>query len=202
MAHRWTWRAMRIALLLGAMGGGAVAADSATATFAGGCFWSLEAAFDKVPGVIETLSGYTGGSDTAPTYETVAAGRGGHREAVQVRFDPTQVDYETLLVTYWHNINPVDRYGQFCDLGPSYTTAIYTHTPDQRRLAEESRTVLEQLKFHRPLATEIHDAMPFYPAEAAHQDFARRQPALYARYRATCGREAELARVWAQTPER
>ena len=181
--------------LLTAIAPPAQAAD-ALATFAGGCFWSLEAAFDKLPGVLDTTTGYTGGHDTTPTYERVTYGRSGHHEAVQVRYDPDKVDYETLLITYWHSINPIDRQGQFCDVGPSYTTAIYTHTPRQRRLAEESRTVLEQLKFRRPLATEVRDAATFYPAEAVHQDFARQRPADYARYRRQCGTDAGLAAIW------
>ncbi|MCB1961388.1 MAG: peptide-methionine (S)-S-oxide reductase MsrA [Rhodocyclaceae bacterium] len=171
-------------------------AEEAIATFAGGCFWSLEAAFDKLPGVIETTTGYTGGTDDSPTYERVAAGTTEHREAVQVRYDADTLDYPTLLIAYWHSINPVDRLGQFCDVGPSYTTAIYTHTPEQRRLAEESRTFLEQRKFGRPLATEIHDATRFYPAEAAHQDFVRRHPETYARYRRQCGTDLGLAAIW------
>lgn len=171
-------------------------AANAVATFAGGCFWSLEAAFDEVPGVISTTAGYTGGSVETPTYDSVTYGDSGHREAVQVRYDAEKVNYERLLVTYWHSIDPLNPRGQFCDIGPSYTTAIYTHTPHQRRLAEESRTVLEQLKFKRPLATEIHDARTFYPAEGAHQDFVRKQPAVYARYRRQCGTDPGLARVW------
>jgi len=171
-------------------------AETEVATFAGGCFWSLEAAFDRLPGVLDAVSGYTGGADPAPTYEAVTAGGTGHREAVQVRYDPAKVDFMQLLVTFWHSIDPLDRRGQFCDYGASYTTAIYVHSPIQRQLAEESKAVLEQLKFHRPLATEILPASRFYPAEAVHQDFARREPAQYARYRAACGREPLLARIW------
>lgn len=193
-------RIRRLTGILAALSIGAAlpawAADEAVATFAGGCFWSLEAAFDKVSGVLDTTTGYIGGSDTAPTYESVTYGNSGHREAVRVRYDPARVDYETLLIAFWHSINPTDRQGQFCDVGPSYTTAIYTHSPQQRRLAEESRMVLEQLKFRRPLATEIHDATVFYPAEAAHQDFARQHPEAYARYRRQCGTDAALAAIW------
>lgn len=185
-----------LALLLAGLGAPAYAAADAVATFAGGCFWSLEAAFDKLPGVLETTTGYTGGHDEAPTYERVTTGKTGHREAVQVRYDPDKLDYETLLVAYWHSINPIDRQGQFCDVGPSYTTAIYAHTPRQRRLAEESRTVLAQLKFRRELATEIQDATRFYPAEAVHQDFARQRPEAYARYRRQCGTDATLSAIW------
>jgi len=171
-------------------------ATEGLATFAGGCFWSLEAAFDTLPGVIETTTGYIGGTDENPTYEQVSAGTTGHREAVQVSYDPAQISYENLLVAYWHSINPIDRQGQFCDVGPSYTTAIYTHSPTQKRLAEESRTFLEQLKFRRPLATEIRDATRFYPAEASHQDFARKNPGTYARYRRQCGTDLGLAAIW------
>jgi len=170
--------------------------DTMVATFAGGCFWSIEAVFDRMPGVVEAVSGYTGGSDPSPTYEAVAGGRTGHREAVQVRYDPARVDFMQLLVAFWHSIDPLDRHGQFCDYGSSYTTAIYVHSPEQRQLAEESKAVLEQLKFHRPLATEILPAARFYPAEAVHQDFARREPAQYARYLAACGREPLRARIW------
>lgn len=184
-----------LTMLVGAANPPARAAE-ALATFAGGCFWSLEAAFDKLPGVMETTTGYIGGHDEAPTYERVASGGTGHREAVQVRFDPDQLQYETLLITYWHSINPLDRQGQFCDVGPSYTTAIYAHSAEQRRLAEESRMFLEQVKFRRPLATEIHDATHFYPAEAAHQDFARQHPETYARYRQQCGTRLGLTAIW------
>ncbi len=188
--------AVTLAVVLAGFSAPSLAAADAVATFSGGCFWSLEAAFDKLPGVRETTTGYTGGHDDAPTYERVTAGNTGHREAVQVRYDPDQLDYETLLIAYWHSINPVDHQGQFCDVGPSYTTAIYAHTPRQRRLAEESRTVLAQLKFRRELATEILDATRFYPAEAVHQDFARQRPAAYARYRRQCGTDAMLQQIW------
>lgn len=171
-------------------------AAEALATFAGGCFWSLEAAFDKLPGVLETTAGYTGGQDDAPTYERVTSGGTGHREAVRVRYDPEKLTYETLLVTFWHSINPVDRQGQFCDVGPSYTTAIFTHSAEQKRLAEESRTFLEQLKFRRPLATDILEATRFHPAEPEHQDFARQHPQTYARYRRQCGTDLGLAAIW------
>ncbi|WP_230969109.1 peptide-methionine (S)-S-oxide reductase MsrA [Nitrogeniibacter aestuarii] len=184
-----------VAILIGSAAAPARAAE-ALATFAGGCFWSLEAAFDKLPGVLETTTGYTGGQDDAPTYERVTSGSTGHREAVRVRYDPEKLTYETLLVTFWHSINPVDRQGQFCDVGPSYTTAIFTHSAEQKRLAEESRTFLEQLKFRRPLATDILDAKRFYPAEPEHQDFARQHPQTYARYRRQCGTDLGLAAIW------
>jgi len=184
--------------VLSAVGLSPANAAEAIATFAGGCFWSLEAAFDKLPGVIETTPGYTGGTDEAPTYERVTSGNTGHREAVQVRFDPETLDYQGLLVAYWHSINPVDRQGQFCDVGPSYTTAIYTHTPEQKRLAEESKQFLEQLKFRRPLATEIRDAVRFYPAEAVHQDFAAQNPQTYTRYRRQCGTDIGLTAIWSR----
>ncbi|MBG0775281.1 MAG: peptide-methionine (S)-S-oxide reductase MsrA [Desulfovibrionaceae bacterium] len=172
---------------------------TALATFAGGCFWCMESPFDNVPGVLETTPGYTGGHTENPTYEQVSAGATGHAESVQVTYDPRVTDYATLLDVYWRNVDPVDAAGQFCDRGNQYRTAIFYHDAEQRRLAEESRARLEasgRLPGH--VATQIVPAGPFYPAEAYHQDYYRRNPLRYAFYRYGCGRDARLKEIWGE----
>lgn len=174
----------------------ATAAERATATFAGGCFWCMEPPFDKLDGVISTTSGYTGGKTANPTYEEVSSGATGHAEAVQVVYDPTKISYEKLLVTYWHNIDPTANNRQFCDIGNQYRTAIFYHDKEQKRLAEESMEALEALQFKRPLETEIVAADTFYPAEDYHQDYYLKNPVRYKFYRYQCGRDAVLERIW------
>jgi peptide-methionine (S)-S-oxide reductase len=188
---------LSLAALLAALLVGAAHAqtESATAIFAGGCFWCMEPPFDALPGVVSTTSGYTGGQLESPTYKQVSAGRTGHAEAVQIVYDPSQVSYEALLETFWHNIDPtvVDR--QFCDTGSQYRSAIFVSTPEERRLAEASRKrVAAQLG--APVRTEIVEVGPFYPAEAYHQDYYRKNPIRYAWYRRGCGRDARLAELW------
>jgi peptide-methionine (S)-S-oxide reductase len=155
----------------------------------------MEPPFDALPGVVSTTSGYTGGQLESPTYKQVSAGRTGHTEAVQIVYDPSQISYEALLETFWHNIDPtvVDR--QFCDTGSQYRSAIFASTPEERRLAEASRKrVAAQLG--APVRTEIVEVGPFYPAEAYHQDYYRKNPIRYAWYRRGCGRDARLAELW------
>lgn len=173
-----------------------VHAAEALATFAGGCFWSTEKLFDAVPGVISTTTGYTGGDERYPTYESVTGGRSNHREAVQLRFDSDQVSYQELLITFWHGIDPLDKTGQFCDYGHAYTTAIYTHNADQAEMAAQSREYLQALKFRNPIVTEILPAKRFHPAEAEHQNFSQRSPDTYLRYRQQCGTDMGLRLVW------
>jgi peptide-methionine (S)-S-oxide reductase len=178
-------------------GGGSARAQEATATaiFAGGCFWCVEEAFDKVEGVLETTSGYTGGDVKDPTYEQVSSGRTGHIEAVRVTYDPAKVGYETLLGTFWRNIDPLDGGGQFCDRGEQYRSAVFYLTPDQQKLAEGSRQqVAAQLG--RPIATTIEPAQPFYAAESDHQDYYQRNPVRYRFYKWNCGRAQRLQQVW------
>jgi len=178
----------------------ATAADArARATFAGGCFWCMEAPFDKLPGVIATTSGYTGGRVKNPTYEQVSAGRTGHAEVVQVLYDPAKIGYAQLLEVFWHNIDPLARDAQFCDRGSQYRSAIYYHDEEQKRLAEESKRALEASgRFKQPIVTEIAPAGEFYPAEAYHQDFYRTNPARYRQYRFGCGRDRRLKELWGE----
>ena len=153
-------------------GGGSRPASTATATFAGGCFWCTEADFDKVDGVISTTSGYIGGKTANPTYDSVSAGNSGHAEAVQVIFDPSKVTYSKLLEYYWRTIDPTTKDRQFCDSGNPYRTAIFTHDEQQRALAEASKKALSGNKpFREPIVTEIVNATQFYPAEDYHQDY-------------------------------
>ncbi|HEY5656547.1 MAG TPA: peptide-methionine (S)-S-oxide reductase MsrA [Myxococcota bacterium] len=176
-------------------------ARSVEALFAGGCFWCMEPAFDEVPGVVSTTSGYTGGRVESPTYEQVSSGSTGHAEAVRVVYDPSQVTYEKLLDVFWHNIDPTVRNRQFCDTGSQYRSAIFASGPEERELAEASRRrVAERLGV--PIQTEIVDAGAFYPAEEYHQDYYRKNPLRYAFYRRGCGRDARLAEIWgADAPE-
>ena len=174
--------------------------DTALATFAGGCFWCVEEAFDKVPGVVSTTSGYTGGRTPDPGYEDVSAGRTGHAEAVQVVYDIEVTTYEKLLEAFWRNVDPTDGGGQFCDRGDSYRSAIFTHGEEQARLAETSKRALEESgRFNEPIATEIVPAGPFYPAEEYHQDYYRRNPVRYKIYKWNCRRAQRLEQIWGET---
>ena len=169
------------------------------ATFGSGCFWCTESDFDKVPGIISTISGYMGGKTEKPTYEQVSSGRSGHVEVVQVTYDPDKVSYETLLDKYWHNVDPFDANGQFCDKGSQYRPVIFTHTPLQQTAAEASREatakkLAERIK--QPVAVKIEPAAAFTPAEEYHQDFYKKNAAHYSRYRTGCGRDARLEQIW------
>jgi len=169
----------------------------AKATFAGGCFWCMEAPFDKIPGVVSVTSGYTGGHKKNPTYQEVSSGSTGHAEAVQVVYDPAAVSYKKLLDVFWHNIDPTVKDRQFCDVGTQYRTAIFYQDEEQRRLAEESRAGLERSKpFKEKIVTEIVPAQEFYPAEEYHQKYYQKNPLRYQYYRAGCGRDARLKQVW------
>jgi len=171
----------------------------ATATFAGGCFWCMEPPFDKLDGVISTTSGYTGGSKPNPTYKEVSRGGTGHAEAVQIVYDPQRISYAELLDVYWHNIDPTSAGGQFCDWGDQYRSEIFYHTPEQQRLAEQSKAALEELKpFKQPVVTAISQAGKFYPAEAYHQDYYLKNPLRYKFYRYGCGRDKRLEELWGE----
>jgi len=175
----------------------------ARATFAGGCFWCMEAPFDKVPGVVSTTSGYAGGRVKDPTYEQVSEGTTGHAEALQVAYDPAKVSYEQLLEVFWRNVDPVDRGGQFCDRGNQYRTGIFYEGDAQKRAAEESKRALEAPgRLPKPVVTEILPLEVFYPAEDYHQDFYKKSPVRYMTYRAGCGRDRRLEELWgkATTP--
>jgi peptide methionine sulfoxide reductase msrA/msrB len=169
----------------------------ARATFAGGCFWCMEASFDEVPGVHSTTSGYAGGRVKNPTYEQVSAGGTGHAESVQVAYDPAKVSYEALLEAYWRNVDPTDGGGQFCDRGNQYRTAIFYDGDAQKRAAEDSKRRLDASgRLKKPVVTEIVPLEAFYPAEEYHQDFYEKNPIRYRTYRAGCGRDRRLKELW------
>ena len=186
-----------------AAGGGASAQNSAqnaparleTAVFAGGCFWSTEANFEHMPGVVSAVSGFSGGRVADPSYEQVVRGGTGHLEAVQVVFDPARITYRQLVDRFWRTIDPTDAQGQFCDRGASYRTAVFA-TAAQRPVAEASRAAAVAALPGKRFMTPVLDAARFWPAEAYHQDFARRNPVRYAGYSRFCGRAARLRAVW------
>ena len=170
---------------------------AAVATFAGGCFWCMEPPYDKLPGVISTTSGYMGGSLRNPTYEEVSSGTTGHAEVVQVLYDPSKVSYGKLVEVFWVNVDPTVKDRQFCDAGSQYRTAIFVHSPEQRKVAEASKAALEKSKpFKDPIVTPIVDAGEFWPAEDYHQDYYRKNPVRYTYYRTGCGRDARLKQLW------
>ena len=170
---------------------------TAKAIFAGGCFWCVEADFDKVPGVLSTTSGYIGGKVANPSYEQVSAKSTGHAEAVEIVFDPAKVSYEQLLEHYWRTIDPTTRDRQFCDAGSPYRTAIFALDAAQLKAAQASLAALEKSKpFTEPIVTQIVLAGPFYAAEAYHQDYYKKNPIRYQYYRSSCGRDARLKQLW------
>ena len=169
----------------------------AVATFAGGCFWCMEPPYDKLPGVVATISGYMGGSKINPTYQEVSSGTTGHAEVVQVVYDPKKVSYEKLLDVFWVNIDPTVKDRQFCDSGSQYRTAIFYHDEAQRKAAEASKAALEKSKpFKAPLVTPIVMAGAFYPAEDYHQDYYIKNTLRYKLYRNGCGRDVRLKELW------
>lgn len=173
------------------------------ATFAGGCFWCVESDFDTVPGVKRTVSGYTGGILMNPSYKQVTAGGTGHREAVQIYFDPAQVSYETLLEIFWRSVDPTDAGGQFCDRGQSYETAIFANSPEQKRLAEASKQrLIDSEALDAPIVTPIETAGAFYEAEGYHQDYYKKNPLRYAFYRFSCGRDDRVEELWGEDAHR
>ena len=185
--------------LFALLGTAAWAQESAKATFAGGCFWCMEEAFDKVDGVSETVSGYAGGDVEDPTYQQVVSGTTGHYEVLQVTYDPDLVSYEELLYHFWRNIDPVDGGGQFCDRGSQYLSAIFYHNDRQQRLAQESlRELRRSDRFDQSIATEILELDQFYRAEGYHQDYYNKNPLRYNFYKTACGREARLQSVWGE----
>ncbi len=174
---------------------------TAVATFGSGCFWCTESDFDKVEGVVSTVSGYMGGKTKNPTYDEVGQGRSGHAEVLQVTYNPSKVTYEKLLDHYWRNVDPVDGKGQFCDRGNQYRPVIFTHTEEQKRLAEESKEALAKSgRFKKPIAVEITAALAFTPAEDYHQNYYKENPLRYNVYRHGCGRDARLRAIWGDTP--
>lgn len=173
----------------------------AAAVFAGGCFWCLEKPFEETPGVIEAISGYTGGSYERPTYRIVAHGGTGHREALLVLFDPTEIDYLELLETFWINIDPSDDHGQFCDRGETYRSAIFYRSARQRVLAERSHAAVASA-FGAPIYTEILPIAPFWIAEEYHQNYYIEHSFNYGYFRRKCGRDDRLTEIWGAAEER
>ncbi len=184
-------------MILLATAAGAAEDGLAKATFAGGCFWCMEHPFDQLPGVVSVTSGYTGGRTKSPTYAEVSAGSTGHAEAVHIVYDPKKVDYRKLLYVFWRNVDPVTPDRQFCDAGTQYRSAIFYHDEEQRKLAEESKHILEKSKrFEAPIGTQIVAAAEFYHAEEYHQHFYKKNPLRYRYYRRGCGRDARLQELW------
>jgi peptide methionine sulfoxide reductase msrA/msrB len=173
--------------------------NTAKATFAGGCFWCVEADFEKLPGVLEAISGYTGGSERKPSYKQVSSGNTGHVEAVQILYDPGQVSYAHLVEFFWRHVDPTDAKGQFVDRGSQYGTAIFYADEDQKRIAEHSRQQLDESgRFDRPVVTPILPAGEFYEAEEYHQDYYKKNPIRYRFYRFNSGRDRFLNQTWSK----
>jgi peptide-methionine (S)-S-oxide reductase len=197
---RWIASLLLCVSLLGVMPPTAYGQTLARATFAGGCFWCMEKPFDALPGVVSTTSGYTGGQTVNPSYRQVSSGNTGHAESVQVVYDPAQVGYEKLLEVFWHNVDPLDAGGQFCDRGSQYRSSIFFSDEPQRKLAEQSKQRLEQSGI-QPIATQIVSAGEFYPAEDYHQNYYKTNALKYRFYRFACGRDQRLAEVWGTVQE-
>jgi len=167
------------------------------AVFAGGCFWCMEKPFDTLEGVISTTSGYIGGPEKNPTYEAVSSHATHHYEGLRVVYDPVKVDYERLLGVFWHNVDPTQSNGQFCDRGDQYRTAVFTSDPAEHALFESTKAKAAAL-LTAPIVTQVLPAQPFWVAEEYHQDFYNKDPAHYARYRTGCGRDARLKALWGE----
>ncbi len=187
-------------VLVAATGSAGHAAEQAKAVFAGGCFWCMEEAFEKVEGVVSVESGYMGGQKTNPTYEDVSAGGTGHAEAVEVVYDPSKVSYQKLLDHFWKNVDPLTPNAQFCDHGSQYRAVIFYGNEEEKRLSEASKQAIEQSKrFKEPIATQIVMAAKFYSAEDYHQDFYKKNPVRYKFYKYNCGRVQRLEQVWGKS---
>ncbi len=193
-----------VSILLSLVAGSAAAQQThpqtATAIFAGGCFWCMQPPFDKTPGVISTTAGYTSGTKVNPTYEEVSSGTTGHFESVKIEYDPAKVNYDKLLDVFWHNIDPFNGKGQFCDIGPQYRAAIFYGGEKQKEGAEASKKRVME-KFGKAVDTLVLPASEFYPAEDYHQEYHKKNPLKYKFYRFTCGRDARLEAVWGNRGE-
>lgn len=196
------WSTLLFLLILPVTGGASTGTvpGYSKATFAGGCFWCMEPPFDALDGVISTTSGYIGGHKQDPTYKEVSRGGTGHTEAVQIVYDPERVSYAELLDIYWHNIDPTDPHGQFCDKGDQYRSEIFFHDDEQEKLANQSKAALVELKpFTGDVVTGVTAATVFYPAEDYHQDYYTKNPVRYKFYRYGCGRDKRLEELWGTT---
>lgn len=181
-------------------GGNAATTAPAKAYFAGGCFWCMEEAFEKVDGVMAVVSGYMGGTVPNPNYEQVSAGRTGHAEAVEISYDPAKISYQKLLEEFWRNVDPLTPNAQFCDHGSQYRSAVFYGTEEEQRLSEESKAAIEQSKrFPKPIVTQLVKASTFYSAEEYHQDYYKRNPVRYKYYKFSCGRAQRLEALWGKS---
>ncbi len=172
-----------------------------TAVFAGGCFWCIQPAFDKAPGVIKTIVGYSGGTEPNPTYESVSSEKTGYRESIEITYDPGKISYDQLLDIYWKQINPTQSDGQFTDIGPSYRAAIFYGSDNEKKIAEASKEKLSSSgKFDKPIVTEILPAMRFYPAEAYHQKYYQQNPQHFEAFEKGSGRVSFQKKKWGDSP--
>jgi methionine-S-sulfoxide reductase len=192
-----------VTLLLNSVGSNAAenpAPNLKSAIFAGGCFWCMQPPFDHAKGVVKTIVGYSGGTEPNPTYQQVSSEKTGHRESIEVTYDPAQINYDQLLDIYWRNINPTQANGQFADIGSSYRAAIFYANDDEKKLAEASKEKLAKSgKFQKPIVTEILPAMKFYPAEEYHQKYYLKNPVAFEAYHVGSGRVGYLERIWGKT---
>lgn len=172
------------------------ATKTETAIFAGGCFWSMQHDFENLRGIVSTTVGYTGGSVANPTYEQVSTGKTGHYEAIKIIYDPSKISYEKLVDFYWHDTDPTNSSGQFCDYGSEYRPVIFYLNANQERIAKNSKVEIENSKQFDVIATKIMPAQAFYPAEEYHQHYSDKNPVAYETYRYGCGRDSTLKRVW------
>lgn len=196
MSHVWRKSLGLAAVLHGALVAATVHAATATAIFAGGCFWCTESDFEKLPGVLQAESGYTAGKTVNPTYSEVSNGHTGHAEAVRVTYDPSKVSYAQLVEHYWRTVDPTEKNRQFCDIGDQYRTGIYWGNEAEKQVVESSRDALLKSGRFKKIHTELAPASAFYMAEAYHQDYYKKNPVRYNYYRLSCGRDAQLKRVW------
>ncbi len=188
------------AVAVSSPGSASEAAAPAKAYFAGGCFWCMEEAFEKVEGVVSVVSGYMGGTLSDPTYEQVSAERTGHAEAVEISYDPSKVSYQKLLEAFWRNIDPVTPNAQFCDHGSQYRSVVFYGTEEEQRLSEESKSAIERSKrFSAPIVTQLVKASTFYQAEDYHQDYYKKNPIRYKYYKFNCGRVQRLEALWGKS---
>ena len=182
-----------------ALAQGAATAVTEQATFAGGCFWCMESEFQELPGVLSVVSGFTGGRKQNPTYEEVSAGGTGHTESILITYEPAKISYARLLDVFWRNIDPTDKSGQFCDRGSQYRSGIFVHSPEQKKLAEDSKQRLIASQKLPAVYTPIDPATRFWPAEDYHQDYYSRNPIRYNYYRYGCGRDRRLEELWGRS---
>lgn len=195
MKTKTAWILSTLAASMGLLASTAQA-ETKTAVFAGGCFWCVESDFDKVPGVLKTISGYAGGTEKNPSYDVVSAGKTSHTESVEVTYDDKVVSYAQLVEYFWKTIDPTVKNRQFCDSGTQYRTAILYKTPEEQAVADKSKAALVASKKFPTVYTEVAPVIAFYPAEEYHQDYYKKNPVRYNYYRSRCGRDQRLEELW------